>query len=109
MEILLLFFLWMGLVFLMMRMGCDTQQSGPGANPFGAVRGHGSTNLRWIAPDKDIDPVCKKTVATATAKSSVHDGRVYYFCSRDCREIFEVAPDLYVGFTTPETMERIHV
>jgi YHS domain-containing protein len=52
--------------------------------------------LRWIAPPEDIDPVCGKVIATRCAKPSLHDGWVYYFCSRECRETFEAAPDRYV-------------
>lgn len=38
---------------------------------------------------------------TSAAKSSVDDGAVHYFCSRECRERFEVGPKLYLG-QTPE-------
>jgi YHS domain-containing protein len=34
---------------------------------------------------------------TAGAKPSVYDGNVHYFRSRDCREIFEAAPQTHVG------------
>jgi YHS domain-containing protein len=44
-----------------------------------------------------MDPVCGKTVHTDQGKTSVFDGLVYYFCSCECREIFEAAPELYVG------------
>jgi YHS domain-containing protein len=57
----------------------------------------GNPQLRWVPPTKDVDPVCSKTVATDMAKPSVYAGNVYYFCSRECREAFEVAPDLYIG------------
>ncbi len=53
----------------------------------------------WIAPKTDIDPVCGKTVQTANAKPSVYAGMVYYFCSRDCRERFEAAPQSYLAAT----------
>jgi YHS domain-containing protein len=36
-------------------------------------------------------------VNTADAKSSVHDGTVYYFCSADCRDKFEAEPPSYTG------------
>jgi YHS domain-containing protein len=26
-----------------------------------------------------------------------HEGTTYYFCSRDCREEFEAAPEDYIG------------
>jgi YHS domain-containing protein len=50
-----------------------------------------------VPPAKDVDPVCGKTVTTERAKPSIYAGNVFYFCSRDCREIFEVASHFYVG------------
>lgn len=100
MEALLYFALWAGVIFLMMRFGCGPQVMGQGR---GAERTIGQPNagqnaeLRWVPPEKDVDPVCGKTVVTEQAKSSVYAGNVYYFCSRECREIFETAPDLYLG------------
>lgn len=64
------FMFWAGILFLMMRFGCGAH-----------VMGHGRG----------------KTVSTETAKPSVHDGHVYYFCSRDCRERFEAAPEQYLA------------
>ena len=109
MEALLYFLLWGGLIFLMMRMGC-------GAHVAGRHKGHGGAagderGLRWVAPERDRDPVCNKVVRTAAAKPSVYDGQVYYFCSRDCREVFEAAPDLYGGAggkVPPKQLERKH-
>ncbi len=63
-------------------------------NDVGASKSNES--MRWAPPEKDVDPVCKKVVYTEKSKPSVHDGDVYYFCSRECREIFEAAPDLYI-------------
>jgi len=31
----------------------------------------------------------------------IHDGNVHYFCSRECRDVFETAPDFYVGGRDP--------
>lgn len=45
---------------------------------------------------KEIDPVCREAVSVDHAKPSVHEGRVYCFCSRECREVFEAAPQLYI-------------
>ncbi len=67
--------------------------------------------LRWVPPETDVDPVCGKTVHTQGAKSAVHDGTVYYFCSRECREQFEAAPHLYVGTQAhpqPKQMDHAH-
>lgn len=55
----------------------------------------GDIDLRWVAPERDIDPVCGKSIATAKSKPSVYDGLVYYFCSRQCREVFEAAPEMH--------------
>ncbi len=55
------------------------------------------SDLRWVAPATDTDPVCGITVNTDRAKPTVYDGYVYYLCSRECREAFEAAPHLYVG------------
>ncbi len=70
-----------------------------------------TANPRWIAPEEDVDPVCGKAVATATAKSAVHDGWVYYFCSSACRERFEAAPKNYLGNSRselPAELEHSH-
>ena len=52
--------------------------------------------LRRIAPPEDTDSVCGRVIATQRAKPSLDDGWVYYFCSQECRETFEAAPDRYV-------------
>lgn len=114
MEALIYFALWAGLIFLMMRFGC-------GAHVMGHRHGqHGdpdkgtpqrSDEIRWVPPETDVDPVCGKTVHTDKAKPSVHEGSVYYFCSRECRERFEAAPDLYTGpkaVEHPKEMDHAH-
>ncbi|WP_245307994.1 YHS domain-containing protein [Hoeflea sp. IMCC20628] len=58
-----------------------------------------ATDVRWTAPKTDTDPVCGITVQTRNSKSAVHDGHVYYFCSRECRERFEAAPASYLATT----------
>lgn len=110
MEALLYFALWAGLIFLMLRFGC-------GAHVMGHGHGHQRTDgqdapqnadqPRWIPPETDMDPVCGKTVHTDQAKPSVHDGAVYYFCSRECRERFEAAPHLYVGPAADQQSEQV--
>ena len=109
MEALIYFALWAGFIFLIMRFGCGahimghshgTAQDKPGA----ASR----SELRWVPPKRDRDPVCGKTVTTDKAKPSVHAGHVYCFCSRECREVFEAAPDLYVGGGDPKPPNLEH-
>jgi len=117
MNALLYFALWAGVIFLMMRFGCGSHVMGHGHGKTGhggADKADGATSegLRWIPPTKDVDPVCGKSVSTESAKSTVHDGAVYYFCSRDCREVFEAAPEQYVGSqakTNPPQLEHSHV
>lgn len=99
MENLIYFGVWAAVIFFMMRFGCGAHIMG--GHSHGSRRNE-SEPLRWEAPEKDKDPVCGKIIRTGTAKSSVHNGSVFYFCSRECREIFEAAPDLYVGGSSME-------
>ncbi len=109
MEALLYFVFWAGRAFLMMRLGCGAHVMGHGHGHRDAdSKSERGTDLRWVPPEQDIDPVCGKTVATDKAKPSVHDGYVYYFCSRECREAFEAAPELYVGGGGSSTKELEH-
>lgn len=114
MEALIYFALWAGLIFLMMRFGCGSHVMGHGhSHNKKAQSGQedsDNASLRWVPPAKDVDPVCGKTVATDKAKPSVHAGSVYYFCSRECREIFEAAPDQYLsgGKSNPPKLEHSH-
>ena len=100
MTSLVYFAFWAVVIFLMLRFGCGAHVLGHGKAKPGVrdEKGRGNAEaLRWIPPEKDVDPVCGKSVGTDWAKSSVHDGSVYYFCSRECRELFEAAPEQYVG------------
>jgi len=114
MELILTIAVWAGLFYLMMRLGCgshimasnskDGQLPTPGANA-------DTPELAWMPPEKNTDPVCQKTITTRLAKTSVHAGKAYYFCSRDCREIFEAAPELYIATedTAQKQTEHAHV
>jgi YHS domain-containing protein len=64
--------------------------------------------LRWVPPVEDPDPVCGEMVTTDKAKPSVYAGTVYYFCSRECREVFEAAPHFYVGCGDAEQRNLEH-
>ena len=112
MQTLLWFAFWAGLFFVMMRFGCGAHVMGHGRHG-----GHGDETardgqkVRWVPPESDVDPVCGKTVKPDQAKSAVHDGTVYYFCSNECRDRFETAPQLYVGRKgdrEPKQMEHSH-
>lgn len=111
MELLLTLALWGVVAFVMMRMGCGAHAMGRGAHRGGSPADGGTGAHRapgWPPPERAIDPVCGETVRTANARPSVHDGRVYYFCSRDCREIFEAAPGLYLSGAKPRQRELEH-
>ena len=122
METILPILIWGGLFFVMMRFGCGSHMFGhghgkkPGQGQSHDHAGHArhrensptrNEELIWTAPEKDVDPVCGKDVVTAEAKSTVHSGWVYYFCSGECREAFETAPDSYLsregGVSPPPT------
>jgi YHS domain-containing protein len=114
MEALVWFAIWAGLIFLMMRFGCGAHVMGHG---HGQHSRHGEDTpsdrerLRWVPPAMDIDPVCGKSVHTDQAKSAVLDGTVYYFCSNECRDRFEAAPQSYVGPKAkqePKQVEHTH-
>lgn len=42
-----------------------------------------------------IDPVTRKDVSTATALTSIYQGRIYYFESAENRQRFEAAPEQF--------------
>lgn len=114
MQTLLYFLLWAGFIFLMMRFGCGAHVTGHGHRHGGSKPGSGTdlpdTNARRTQPEKARDPVCGMTVDTANAKSSVYDGRIYYFCSQSCRDKFEASPAPYAKGESGEkpTMEQSH-
>ncbi len=114
MATLLWFAIFAGLFFLMMRLGCGSHVMGHGHGQHGGKEAPASgdhESMRWVAPKTEIDPVCRKTVNTDTAKSAVYDGTIYYFCSTEDRDRFEAAPQLYVGPQVnrePKQMEHSH-
>ncbi len=96
MEALLYFIIWAALILLVMRISCGAHVMGRNRANRGSQNEIGNPRSDWVPPNRDTDPVCGKTVATDNAKPSVHAGNVYYFCSRECREMFEAAPKLYL-------------
>lgn len=80
---------WGVLFVVMMRYGC-------GAHVMGG-HGHHGHHGREGGTDEH-DPVCGMAVSpTASSAASVHQGRTYYFCSRNCREKFEADPQQYAA------------
>lgn len=47
------------------------------------------------APEAAVDPVGGEAVRTAQALTSVHQGKIYYFASKENRDRFEAAPHEY--------------
>lgn len=81
-----------GLLFMfMMRFGCGAHVMGH----HGHHGHHDSDEGQLRQPSQATDPVCGMTVVPATAKSTVHDGKAWYFCSTTCRDKFEAAPQQY--------------
>lgn len=114
MSALLYFALWAGFIFLMMRFGCGAHVTGHGHADH-EEHGDDSTGAggraQWTPPQTDIDPVCRMSVRTDSAKSSVYHGTVYYFCSAEHRDAFEAEPERYVGpqaGATPKPLEHHH-
>ena len=70
--------------------------SGYGSNASEAANAF-RTPIRRVENAKPVDPVCHKAVSPERAKPSVCQDVIYYFCSRECREIFEADPDSYVS------------
>lgn len=107
MDALLYFALWAGLIFLVMRFGCGAHVMGHRHGNEVGSSGGPSEVPRWVPPKTDIDPVCGKTIDTAAARSSVHDGWVYYFCSAECRARFEADPETYLHKGKPQQPARL--
>ncbi len=93
--------LWYGLIavffFMMMRGGCGGHVMGHGHHSHGGKVPEAGTRNAGTA----IDPVCGMEVQTATGKTSVYHGKVYYFCSANHRDTFEVNPELYINQIPP--------
>lgn len=104
MSELLWFAIWAVVIVLMMRYGCGAHVMGHSKKEKDL---RNEDEARWEAPETDTDPVCAKKVKTADAKPSVFDGHVYYFCSRECREVFEAAPETYVRGNTDTPIEQL--
>ena len=114
MQTLIYFLIWGAFFFVMMRFGC-------GAHVMGHGHGHrrsGETPEAMpltvgagpAAPAKAVDPVCGMTIETASARTAIHDGRVYYFCSQNCRDKFAASPQTYASgaASSPNNMELRH-
>jgi len=99
-----------GLFFLMMKFGCGSHSSSHGPHDDGAKKNKNLGEAQQLersmvpvvehqgqetVPENDVDPVCRQTVPTDHAKTSLYNGLVYFFCSNECREEFESDPEKY--------------
>lgn len=106
--------LWFGLIalffFMMMRGGCGGHVMGHGHRDHGSDTGRAppppANTASGSAEETAIDPVCGMQVATATAKSSLYRGTVYYFCSAQHRDAFESGPDAYLNRSAPASAQQ---
>ncbi|MCK6454082.1 MAG: YHS domain-containing protein [Alphaproteobacteria bacterium] len=113
METVLYLLVWGLAIFLMMRFGCGSHAMGHGHGHSRSGKNEpasGDGDLRWVPPESAVDPVCGMTIPTAGARSAVHDGNVFYFCSAQCRDRFEAAPaDFGKAPAAPSVKEHHHV
>jgi YHS domain-containing protein len=104
--------LWFGLFglafFFMMRGGCGAHVMGHGHRDEERHPPSGSEGVVRMPAGAAIDPVCGKEVDPASAKSSVHRGRLYFFCSPEHRAEFGAAPDRYVRGSVPTSLRESH-
>jgi len=104
MQSIIYLLFWALLFFVMMRFGCGAHMMGHGHHGR-----HHDEDDGHRAPTEARDTVCGMMVATASAKSSVFQGRPYYFCSSKCRDTFEAAPDTFTQPSAiPETGREQH-
>jgi len=98
MENILSWLLWGAFIILMMRFGCGAHMFGHKKHTHNKKQADGHAEaIRWEHPHSAVDPVCHKTVDPRIAKTTIHSGDVFYFCSDTCRSAFEASPDNYVG------------
>jgi YHS domain-containing protein len=56
-----------------------------------------------IEDARAIDPICGMEMSRADAVAAAdHHGRLYFFCSEDCKERFDEDPDSYAVTTTDQ-------
>lgn len=58
-------------------------------------QGFGEGDATPDVPEAAVDPVSGETVRTGQALTSLYEGKVYYFASKENRERFEAAPQQY--------------
>ena len=91
MEGLFSLLLFAALFYFMMRFGCGAHMV-HGHAGHGGQGGHGGT----LPLEGGVaDPVCGMSVELGKGYAKMHEGRQYRFCSRQCLDQFEAAPQRY--------------
>ena len=97
MDNLVWFLIYAGLFFIMMRYGCGAHMAHGHAGHKGHDgQGHDHDNNMDALTVVAIDPVCGMHVDSDKGYSKMHEGTLYRFCSRDCLDKFESAPEQYI-------------
>lgn len=75
-----------GLVFLLlMSWGCGAR----------IVRGLGASNESAGGENSWRDPVCGMLAEASEELMALHEGRPYFFCSKNCRDRFRDKPEAF--------------
>lgn len=86
MEGLLTFLIFAGFFYFMMRFGCGAH----------AVHGHHGGHGDGKRDGAELkDPVCGMKVEPGHGYARAYEGREYRFCSRNCLDRFDLAPEHY--------------
>ncbi len=88
MDGLLSLLLFAVLFAVMMRFGCGAHM---------AHGRHGGHRSKHVADDKHTDPVCHKDVPPSEGYGKMYAGTLYRFCSKQCLDAFEAAPEQFLG------------
>jgi YHS domain-containing protein len=87
--------LYAGFFYLMMRFGCGAHMvHGHGGHGNGEHAGHGGHGGQ---EESAKDPVCGMLVGPGQGYIKNHEGRELHFCSRNCLDKFEAAPQRYLS------------
>ncbi len=74
--------------YLMMRFGCGAHM----------VHGKHDKNVDQGGTDvKHIDPVCGMQISPEEGYGKMQEGRLFRFCSRNCLDKFDAAPDKFLN------------
>jgi YHS domain-containing protein len=87
---LLSLLIYAALFYLMMRFGCGAHM----VHGHGGHKGHSGSSA---GAGSVKDPVCGMTVEPGQGYTKNHEGRLLYFCSRNCLDKFDAEPQRYLS------------